>query len=154
MDCVETKKSNALLDSLAVSMSLLCAVHCLLTPVLIVVLPMVATSFWADSNFHLWMLLLVVPTSTIAVLQGCKKHKDKLVFVLGAAGLALLIAATLYEVLKHGAALDAHCSMCVSSDAPPLFAPLTVANLLGGALLASGHIRNFMLCRKHDCTHC
>ena len=71
------------LDSLAISMSLICAVHCLLTPVLIALLPIISTTFWVHENFHLWMVFLVVPTTSLAVFMGCRQHKDKFVAMLG-----------------------------------------------------------------------
>ena len=60
------------LDRLGVGMALICAVHCLLTPVLIVLLPIIASSFWVDSEFHLWMLLMVVPLTTFPFLWVVK----------------------------------------------------------------------------------
>ena len=64
------------LDKLAISMAAVCAVHCLLTPVIIVLLPIVATSFFVHQDFHLWMLFLVIPTTSLAIGMGCRKHKD------------------------------------------------------------------------------
>ncbi|MEM6551669.1 MAG: MerC domain-containing protein [Planctomycetota bacterium] len=91
------------LDTLAVGASVVCAVHCLVTPVLLVALPVLATTFWVDANFHLWMLGLVVPTSAVAVFLGCRKHKDKVVVGLCAAGLAILAGMALYESSVHAA---------------------------------------------------
>ncbi len=149
-------RATVFLDSVAVSMSLICAVHCLVTPLIIVLLPIVATSFWVNSNFHLWMMLLVIPTTTVAVFQGCKKHKDKAVIGLSASGLALLFSAALYETVTHmsSSVEEAHCNMCVTESAVPSFSVLAVINIVGGALLASAHIRNFVLCRKDDCSSC
>jgi hypothetical protein len=47
-------------------MVVICGIHCLVTPLLLVALPILATTFWVDQNFHLWMLLLVLPTTSLA----------------------------------------------------------------------------------------
>ncbi|MEM1212609.1 MAG: MerC domain-containing protein [Planctomycetota bacterium] len=91
------------LDSLAIGASVVCAVHCLVTPVVLVALPVIATTVWVDANFHLWMLGLVLPTSTAAVFLGCRKHQDKAVVGLCLAGLAVLTAMALYESSAHAA---------------------------------------------------
>lgn len=154
MEGINNRKITGFLDSLAVGMSLICAVHCLVTPLIMILLPLAATTFWADKNFHLWMMLLVIPTTSAAVFQGCKKHKDKAVILLSASGLAVLFGTALYEALKHsGISESSHCNMCVSDSAVPLFTIITAVNILGGALLTSAHVRNFILCRKESCCH-
>ena len=68
MENVQTEQPvNGLLDKLAIGMAGICAVHCLLTPVLVVLLPIVATSFFVHKDFHLWMLFGVLPTTLFAV---------------------------------------------------------------------------------------
>jgi len=87
----------SILDHLAISMAVVCAIHCLVTPVLLVVLPILATSFWVNEDFHLWMLLLVIPTTTLAVVSGCHRHKDRMVLAFAALGLCLLVTALCFE---------------------------------------------------------
>ncbi|MEM6391622.1 MAG: MerC domain-containing protein [Planctomycetota bacterium] len=89
------------LDTLAISASVVCGVHCLVTPVLLVALPVLATTFWVDAHFHLWMLGLVLPTSAVAVFLGCRKHKDKLVLGLCLAGLVVLTGMALQESMAQ-----------------------------------------------------
>ena len=71
-------------------MSVICAVHCLVTPLIVTLLPIISTTFWVHENFHLWMVFLVVPTTTAAVFMGCRKHKDKPVAALSVLGWPLL----------------------------------------------------------------
>ena len=106
MDCsvkVTKGHGHGWLDSLAISMSIICAVHCLLTPVLIVLLPIISTTFWVHENFHLWMVFLVVPTTSLAVFMGCRQHKDKFVAVLGMLGLACFVGVAIYQYSFHAA---------------------------------------------------
>lgn len=95
------------LDRLAISMAVICGIHCLVTPVLLVALPLIGTTFWVDENFHLWMLLLVIPTTTLAIYSGCRRHKDKWVIGAAALGLGLLFVAVLAERMAHSE-LHAH----------------------------------------------
>jgi len=133
-----------------------CAVHCLLAPLLIALLPILATSFFVHEDFHLWMLLVVIPTTGFAIFMGCRRHKDRLVLACGAVGLSLLILALAQERTAHVAALEggrsdapvcAHCA----ADAP--LGAWAWVNTLGGVFLAGAHARNFRLCRKSACTH-
>jgi hypothetical protein len=146
------------LDKLAISMAAVCAVHCLLTPVIIVLLPIVATSFFVHQDFHLWMLFLVIPTTSLAIGMGCRKHKDRWVAAMSAIGLSILLAAVVYERQQYAAAqAEGNCStVCAHCTASVSEAPLQVAswiNVLGGLFLASGHVRNYRLCRKARCQH-
>jgi len=97
--CSPTKGS--ILDHLAISMAVICAFHCLITPLLLVVLPIIATTFWVNENFHLWMLLFVIPTTTLAIYSGCRRHKDRAVIILATIGLSVLVAALISERALH-----------------------------------------------------
>jgi hypothetical protein len=150
--------SHGWADKLAISMAGVCAVHCLLTPVLVVMLPILATSFFVHQDFHLWMLYLVIPTTSFAIFMGCRKHKDKWVAALSAIGLSVLIFALVYERQQRSNAdllAEAHCEHCVR-DVSETVLPMNFAawiNTLGGLFLAGGHIRNYRLCRRAACSH-
>ena len=150
--------SGGWIDKFAISLAMLCAVHCLLMPVVILLLPIIATSFFVHQDFHLWMLFLVIPTTSLTIFLGCRRHKDKWVFALSATGLCFLLYVVFYErmvvpgTLPESAATDAclHCLQNLSEDG---FSISSVAwlNSIGGLFLASGHLRNFLLCRKSQC---
>ncbi|MEI6891718.1 MAG: MerC domain-containing protein [Pontiella sp.] len=69
-------KTN-ILDQLAIGMAVICGIHCLMMPIILALLPLIAASFFAHEHFHLWMLLFVLPTTGISIFMGCRKHKDK-----------------------------------------------------------------------------
>ena len=144
------------LDSLAISMSLICAVHCLLTPVLIALLPIISTTFWVHENFHLWMVFFVVPTTTLAVFMGCRQHKDKFVAILGLLGLACIVGVAIYQYSFHVgqplAGCEA-CSVCAPQGSGSFLNATTLFNCSGGLLLVCAHFRNYRLCRKAKCDH-
>jgi hypothetical protein len=141
---------NHFFDRFAIFLSVSCAIHCLLTPILIIFLPIVATTFVAHADFHLWMLYLVLPTTAIAIFLGCKKHKDKIVIALSGLGLLIVTASTIYQYSLQTD--DGTCVICASGG-HALTNPLVLINILAGALLISAHVRNFKLCRKNSCNH-
>lgn len=144
-------KTQHWFDKIAIFLAATCAVHCLLMPVIVVTLPIVATSFFADKNFHLWMLYLVLPTTAIAVFLGCRDHKDRWVITLSSLGLLILAGATIYEMNVHGG-----CTTCATGAEghththTPL-SPIVWVNISGGLCLIAAHARNFKLCRKDEC---
>ena len=148
------------LDHLAIAMATVCAIHCLLTPIFITALPIVATSFFVHQDFHLCMIFLVLPTTTFAVFMGCRNHKDRAVLALSAIGLLVLLFALIQEQMHYAgegnvATYSADCETCerdITAEPIPMQAGVWL-NAIGGLLLASAHVRNFRLCRKSSCKH-
>lgn len=157
-------------------MAILCGIHCLATPFLLIALPLIGTTFWASEDFHLWMLLLVLPTTTLAVLSGCRRHKDRIVAVCAAIGLAILTFSAAREsfAASPGDGLEVADAACAAGSehvgccpapvasstdenaAAAGFNPLSgmaLLNLAGGLFLVAGHVRNFRLCRAASCCH-
>ena len=155
-----TYRRHGWLDQLAIGMAAVCAIHCLLTPILIMVLPIIATSFFVHQDFHLWMIFLVLPTTVFAVFMGCRSHKDRAVVVLSAIGLSVLLFALIQERVCYASEGDAavssaDCEICardIAAEPIPMQAGVWL-NAIGGFFLASAHIRNFRLCRKSSCCH-
>lgn len=123
------------LDGIALTLTGVCGVHCLLTPVLLIAFPILGGSFLADEHFHLWMLLGILPTAGIATFLGCRKHKDRRVFAFTVVGLCFLGLAVFFGHHHHLHLAD------------------KVLTVIGGILLAFGHVRNFRLCRQVACCH-
>jgi hypothetical protein len=113
-----------LFDGLAISASLLCLAHCLLLPLAILLVPMLAAFLTLPEAFHAWVFALAVPTSLVALLAGWRRHGARQPALLAGAGLLLL-----------GAGL-------VLAPAHAVETALTVA---GSLLLALGHVRNWRL---------
>lgn len=121
------------MDKAAIGLSLACAVHCLLLPIVLVILPPLAASTFADEHFHQWMLAAVLPTSLIALIMGCRRHRNMSVLALGLPGLATL---TLAAFLGHD---------LLGESGEKL------ASLLGASLIALGHVKNHTLCKRLQC---
>ena len=127
------KNVQASADKAAVILSLACAMHCLLLPVALVMLPALAILPLADESFHQLLLLGVIPVSLLAMVMGCRRHRSGLVASAGLMGLGLLLFAALFGHDLLGEAGE------------KLF------TLLGSASLVFGHIQNYKRCQSNDC---
>ena len=122
-----------LLDKSSVGLSTVCAVHCLLMPVAVVMLPSLAALPFADEHFHILLVFFVLPLSIVALTMGCRKHRSWRVMAVGLSGLVLLVGAALVG--------------------PDLFGELTekTATVVGAGLVALSHVMNYKKCRALDC---
>lgn len=117
---------DSIFESVAISASLLCLVHCLALPVLLLLLPGMLGLFAQSEQFHYAALALVVPAALAAFWLGWRRHRARRPMLLGALGTICLIVALL----------------------PPLHdfeTPFTVA---GSLLLVAGHLINWRLRRR------
>ncbi|MCY4182410.1 MAG: MerC domain-containing protein [Gammaproteobacteria bacterium] len=122
-------------DKAAIGLSLICVVHCLLTPVAIAMVPALGATFLEGESFHYMVLFLVLPTSLFALGLGCRKHRGVDILAIGLLGLLVLF---LVPILGEDVTGE------IGEKA------LTIA---GAAIIAYAHVRNFRLCRQHDCHH-
>lgn len=130
-----SKNFRAIADKTAVSLSLLCALHCLAMPLIVIFLPALTGMAIADEAFHLWLAFAVVPVSLFALTLGCKKHKQVHLLIFGCIGIAVLLSAPL---LGH----DALGELGEKS--------LTV---MGTIIIAIGHVLNYRRCTSlEDCS--
>lgn len=115
--------------------STLCALHCLLVPLVLVSGTALPISVLGGESFHRGMLWLVLPAGVVAFSLGCRRHKDRFVVLLGVAGIGglLLSAVWLHDILGE--------------------AGESAATVLSAAVLVAAHIRNWWLCRGDDCGH-
>ncbi len=124
------------LDKLAIGLSLACAIHCLIIPIALVMLPTLMLGIFADESFHRWMVIAVLPTSLVALTLGCRKHKSTQVFLLGLAGLAILLLTALIGHDLFGETGE------------------KIATMIGAATISLAHYKNHNLCKAHHhCAH-
>lgn len=124
------KNVQVITDKLAISLSFLCAVHCLAFPLIVATLPALSSLQFDGEAFHFWMVLIVIPTSVYALTLGCRKHKHYRLIVVGGCGLVLMVAAILFGKNLLGELGEKGLT------------------LIGAGLLALGHYRNFRLCQR------
>lgn len=118
------KLLTRLLDRGAVGLSLLCLVHCLAFPVVVMALPAMSEILPRQWWVHPVIFALAVPMATIALVRGWYDHRDRRPALLGGLGLLLL-----------GLGL-----LAVEASAAEVL--LTVA---GGSAVAAAHLLNWRL---------
>tara|TARA_B100000795_G_scaffold111235_1_gene82111 strand:+ start:383 stop:766 length:384 start_codon:yes stop_codon:yes gene_type:complete len=121
-----------IMDSLGITLSSTCAVHCLFTPIAIILVPLFGVSILDNEYFHEAILYFILPTALIAITMGCRKHKDYKVAILAILGVLVLVGVTVYHD-KIG--------------------NIELWTLLGSSVLIVSHIRNYVLCQKAGCNH-
>ncbi|MDA0679457.1 MAG: MerC domain-containing protein [Proteobacteria bacterium] len=123
-----SSKKRAVLDKIAVGLSGLCLLHCLLLPFAVAVLPFIGQL--DNDHLHAEMLIFVIPVSVVALAVGFRRHGRISVILSGATGLAILIIGALIVHDLYGLLADR---------------AMTVA---GSFVLAFTHYQNFRLAKK------
>ncbi|MEO0335792.1 MAG: MerC domain-containing protein [Pseudomonadota bacterium] len=82
------------MDRIGIVISALCLVHCLLTPALILMFPVISVVGAYDAWIHLGLAVLIFPVAYQAINQGYKHHKNNLVLILAVLGLSLFALST------------------------------------------------------------
>jgi hypothetical protein len=116
-----------------------CVLHCLLAPLLLTLLPIFSlNTFLEDLLFHQLMLWLVLPTSVVALLIGCRNHRNWSILGAGAIGMIMLIV---IAIVGHDLLLPWQEKLATS---------------VAGISLAISHILNFRACQATTCEdrHC
>ena len=126
-------KTQILSDKFAMTLSMVCLVHCLFAPSLIIL----TYSFMAmsvDSELvHKLILLITVPVSLFALSLGYKNHSTMNFIALGIIGLLTLVLAI---ILGEG----------VLGENGELF-----LTMLGSTLVIISHYKNYQICKKTNC---
>lgn len=123
-------------NNLAIGLSLLCVIHCLAFPLILVLLPSFAAMQLDNEAFHVWLLVGVIPSSLYSLTLGCKQHKRYQLLALGIVGILFLILAVALGGAIFGELFE------------------KIMTVTGASILAFGHYRNYRLCRQRDNCAC
>ena len=130
------KTQQVVTDKMAIGLSVACAIHCLVLPILILMLPSITALKLDNEAFHLWMVVAVIPCSIYALFLGCKQHNRRRLVFLTFIGLAMLLLALLLGEERIGGAGE------------------KIMTLVGASIVALGHWRNFRLCKQREYKDC
>ena len=83
-----------IIDNLGITVSSVCAIHCLLLPAIFLIAPY---SFLASHEFHEALIYFILPCALIAFVLGCRKHGDMKVAIMGSIGIILLASAVILQ---------------------------------------------------------
>jgi len=87
--------------------SLACAVHCLATPLLVSVLPLVGLGFFASERFEWAMLSMVLLMAILSSASGLRTHGRRRILIGFGVGSVFMLAGHLFEGLLHGIVVGA-----------------------------------------------
>ncbi|WP_082305875.1 MULTISPECIES: MerC domain-containing protein [unclassified Pseudoalteromonas] len=126
-------KIQRISDNTAIGLSMLCIAHCLLIPILIVLVPSISSVLSANNEvFHQQLLYGVVAFSLVALSIGIFNHKKISIFLLGCFGLFILVSAVITKIQFFGSFTEI---------------VLTVA---GSCIVAFTHVKNYRF-RHQQC---
>lgn len=125
------------IDRIGMFLSSLCLVHCILLPVLLLLLPAVATNFIGDhGTVHTVLFGLVTTAALFAFTPGYRVHRHLGPCLISIVGIGLLFIATFY----------AHETVGHDGETP--------LSVVGSLILIAAHFVNHKLCNKctsHSC---
>ena len=161
-------EARSWLDRIGISASLLCAVHCIAAPFMLLLLP-AAGSVWSHPAVHWVLAVLVVPLALWVLYNGYRKHGNRLTLIAASLG-ALLIVAGLISPMVHSQPVvqfsvptffdePAGASACTDTCCPTIthdaannasviaMPPGGLLTLIGSVMLVLAHTSNLIACR-------
>ena len=156
----------ARLDRVGIAASLACAIHCLATPFLLLLLP-VAGTIWAHPLVHWVLAALVLPLALVVVYRGYRHHRRHTAMVAAVLGAGFIVAGLLLPEFAGfvgsnppsvEAAPLAEATPCTETCCPTLsfdqttgaarfnFPAGSIATLIGSVLLVLAHAINLYGC--------
>ena len=123
-----------IIDNLGITISSVCAIHCVLLPAIFIIAPY---SFLASHEFHEALIYFILPCAAIAFVLGCRKHGDLKVAVMGTLGVILLASSLLFHEIFHA---EEHSEELVT----------VLITIAGSIMLILSHLRNRKLCLKEE----
>ncbi|MEM0895461.1 MAG: MerC domain-containing protein [Verrucomicrobiota bacterium] len=147
-------------DIAGVGLAVLCAIHCAVTPVLLIFAPAFG-KIWSHPASHWLVALFVVPLAIATMRQGYRKHRKKWILACGTLGVALVLVGSAVPYLEKGSLIASPSpgeeAVCTDSCCPSihetadgdsrLHIPLaSIVTTLGGFALIATHVGNLRAC--------
>lgn len=118
-------------DLRGMALSALCIAHCLASPLLFGVLPVLAL---AESRIHYGLMAALFVIGLLAFVPGRRRHGSLLPVLMALAGFAMLGGLVPLPVFAHGESGE------------------SLSTIAGGAMLIAAHVANIQYCRR--CRFC
>ena len=124
---------QAYADKSAIVVSVLCALHCLLFPAILILYPTMMELLPGDETVHFVLLFLVIPISSFALFKGGKVHKSRKIITIGFTGLLVLVLAVTFGHDIFGQTGE------------------KILTVIGSIIVVTAHIQNHLICQRTDC---
>lgn len=105
MNTATTKTTSSTLDFIGIMLSVLCAIHCSITPLIILFLPSLGSIFQSEF-MHVGLFILILPTAIFSFLRCYKLHKDLKTLGLGILSLIFLLSGIAADRIFHSHSLE------------------------------------------------
>ena len=89
-------------DKLSICLSLCCILHCIALPVVILMIPSLASLWINNEKVHVILVLFAVPISLFAMAKSLRVHHNYKCINLAVIGLSLLVAAIFMHDINFG----------------------------------------------------
>jgi hypothetical protein len=122
--------NHSLVDNVGACLSFTCAIHCMATPLLITVLPLVGLGFFLSESVELVIIAVTAGLAVGSLTWGYQHHRKWQIFL-------ILSSAFVCIFIAHFRVPEQYESVFMAC---------------GGILLMVGHLLNRRLCRA--CQHC
>lgn len=137
-------------DYVGIALSILCGIHCLITPLLIIYLPVIGKAI-ESTWFHTGMIFFIIFIFHQTIYKHFKQHKSKLILGLASSGIILFLVSYINEIMHHSGEHEGggdhhshgHGHLEVHSDETAM---IYIA-ILGAILLVTAHILNIKKCK-------
>ncbi len=128
-------------DRLAIALSSICAIHCVVFPIFASLIPLIATSFQHGNTlhefwFHQFIIIFIFPISIFSIISGYRCHKKIAPALIASLGLIILVLTATYA------------GTLISNHTIPHQGE-TWLTVFGGIIHATGHILNLMATRSY-----
>ena len=123
-------------DKIGIILSIGCLIHCILTPLIIPMLPLFGLAVEHEAFVHLILGSVVLTIAAITFIPGYLKHKDIFIMIAGFSGALIVMATGIGELLSHES--------------------YTIFTVLGSIVLVISHYLNHKLsceCLHHHATN-
>jgi hypothetical protein len=124
------RRFAVLVDRVGAAASLLCAVHCMLLPFVLAMLPLIGLEFLAGHTFERIFVACAAMLASTSLITAYRRHRKPHALFLMVPGILLLL---------FGIAVDLDVHVLLH----------TVSVVVGGLLVASAHITNLVLAHRH-----
>jgi len=123
------------MDKIGMALSIGCAIHCVLTPIVLPLLPMLGFLIGHDGHFHLILSAVITGVAALALIPGYRKHKMWGPIISAWMGIVTIIVMGVLEYYTHS----------------PL---IMICTIIGSCFIIVGHYFNHKYlckCEHHRC---